>query len=249
MHYNFINYNALTFLSMWSKNRYYIIPSDFKTTVSLVYSQVFRSDFNNPGFSLIDFGKKFNSNSLREYMVELKSELSEILKKKSNKKLNYLSMGRFNQQTTTKHHLDGAPDESFLMLGYEPTVVKSKLFLSDYAKLAYDLCITPRTYLDEHNPMFKEGEEMLLKYTTEVDGFNNEHFQIVLINNSSLNFNEQNLLGVLHKAIIINPQPDKDRIINSTMIFSVHLDEIEEFDQNKQEAFINTDLISRQAKY
>ena len=163
--------------------------------------------------------------------------------------MNYLSMGRFNQQTTTKHHLDGAPDESFLMLGYEPSEVESRLYLSDYTKLSHDLNIAPKTYLDAHNPMFKEGEEMLSGYITEVEGFDNKHFQIVLINNSSLPFDGSNTLGVLHKAVVSNPQPDKDRIINSTMIYATSLEEEEPIHPSRQEEFLRTYMISRQAKY
>jgi hypothetical protein len=35
-------------------------------------------------------------------------------------------MGRFDSQATTKFHLAGAPDEAFLMLGYEASRVQSE---------------------------------------------------------------------------------------------------------------------------
>ena len=47
-------------------------------------------------------------------------------------------MGRFDSQTTTKFHLDGAPDEAFLMLGYEASPVRSELAIADYSKAARD---------------------------------------------------------------------------------------------------------------
>ena len=55
-------------------------------------------------------------------MVVIKRELQSIHRKNSGRELLYLTAERFDQQQTTKFHLDGAPAESILMLGYEPTV-------------------------------------------------------------------------------------------------------------------------------
>ena len=70
-------------------------------------------------------------------------------------------MARFDQQETTKFHLDGAPEQSMLMLGYEPSRVVSRLFLADYTRAASDLGITPQLFLTEFNPMYRAEIEKL----------------------------------------------------------------------------------------
>src|SRR2546423_691115 len=116
-------------------------------------------------------------------------------------------MARFDQQDTTKFHLDGAPEQSMLMLGYEPSQVQSRLFLGDYTRAAFDLGITPQQFLQDYNPMLRKGEELLARYATELPQPEPGHARILLINNSSLPFTEarSNPLGVMHRAIIVTP--------------------------------------------
>ena len=59
-------------------------------------------------------------------MVELKGLLSDLAVQRGRRPFAYLSMARFDQQETTKFHLDGAPAESLLMLGYEPSKIRSR---------------------------------------------------------------------------------------------------------------------------
>src|SRR6478752_9464648 len=105
----------------------YLFDTDINTTASLVesiYSKVFRTSFSEPGFVVIDFGRACSSGHLRTGMVYLKDQLSKKHVANIGKKLLYQWMGRFDQQETTKFHLDNAADQSFLMLGYEPTVIQ-----------------------------------------------------------------------------------------------------------------------------
>jgi lactoylglutathione lyase len=88
-----------------------------------VFNLVWRCTFTAPGFCLLDIGPDFDSHTLRSWMVDLKHELSEKCLQRAGKKLLYRSMARFDQQETTKFHIDGAPAESMLMLGYEPSKV------------------------------------------------------------------------------------------------------------------------------
>ena len=153
-------------------------------------------------------------------------------------------MARFDQQVTTKFHLDGAPAESMLILGYEPSKVRSRLFLADYARAAFDLGITTPEFLQDFNPMFKKGEELLARYVTELPQPGNGHSRILVINNSSLPFTEgrTNPLGVMHKAIIVTPDEAERRIVNSTMLVTEAGDEIS---AEKQHEFVTTDGISQ----
>jgi hypothetical protein len=45
-----------------------------------IYKKVFRIDFNEPGFVVIDFGSSITSKDLRECMIRLKNNLSQSIK-------------------------------------------------------------------------------------------------------------------------------------------------------------------------
>ena len=206
------------------------------------YDLVWRFDFTAPGFCVLDAGA-VDSHTLRAWMAHLKRLLSEISERRTGKPFLFRSMARFDQQETTKFHLDGAPDQSMLMLGYEPSQVQSRLFLGDYTRAAFDLRITPQQFLQDYNPMFRKGEEHLARYATELPQPEPGHARILLINNSSLAYSEArtNPLGVMHKAIIVTPDEAKRRIVNSTMLVT----EGGEIAAETQEEFVVTDKISQ----
>jgi hypothetical protein len=176
-------------------------------TADQVFDLVWRFDFTAPGFAVLDIVPGLDSHTLRSRMVALKERLSEIGVRRGGKPFLFRSMARFDQQETTKFHLDGAPEQSMLILGYEPSNVVSRLFLADYTSAAFDLGITPQVFLHDFNPMYKKGEELLGRYVTELPQPGNGHSRILVINNSSLAFTEarMNPLGVMHKAIIVTP--------------------------------------------
>jgi len=130
-------------------------------------------------------------------------------------------MARFDQQETTKFHLDGAPEQSMLdagvrtIEGWQP-VNSWPTTLVPLSILAY----TPQQFLHDFNPMYKKGEELLGRYVMELPQPTEGHSRILLVNNSSLPFTEArtNPLGVMHKAIIVTPKDAERRIVNSTML-------------------------------
>jgi hypothetical protein len=209
-----------------------------------VYALVWRVDFTAPGFAVLDTGPGLDSHSLRSWMVDLKRRLSEIAVRRGREPFAYRSMARFDQQETTKFHLDGAPEQSLLMLGYEPSNVESRLFLADYSHAAFDLGITPTQFLQDFNPMYNKGEDFLGRYVTELpqplDGLS----RILLVNNSSLPFTDSrtNPLGVMHKAIIVTANDAERRIVNSTML---EVGDGDEIGQEQQQDFVTTDKISQ----
>lgn len=215
-------------------------------TSTHIFESVWRFDFSAAGFCLLDLGVDLDSHSLRSRMVSLKSQLSEIALARAGKKFIYRSLGRFDQQTTTKFHLDGAPAESLLMLGYEPSRVRSRLFLADYARCAFDLGIEPKKFLDELNPMFSKGEEALGGYVTELPQPDEGHWRILLINNSSLPWTDSrtNPLGVMHKAEIINPNEAESRIVNSMMLATADVSVPEDIGTDQERTFVTTEKIS-----
>lgn len=208
-----------------------------------IFSNVFREKFDKPGFAMITFGDEMDSKSFRSQMVHLKKVLSKKCEKAFGYELDYYWLGRFNQQTTTKYHRDNAPEDSFLMLGYEPSLIESKLYLADYSKLVREKEIPTSEYYERHNPIFTEGEALLKPYIKEVDEFDSNSYKIVLINNSDLSSNKT--FGVLHKAEIINKDPSKDRVINSMMLYLKTHEEPNRKTIYNETEFIETDLISR----
>jgi hypothetical protein len=212
-----------------------------------VYENVCRTDFDAPGFCLIDLGPDSSSQALREFMLRLKRGLAEVHRARPRRDLVFVSMGRFDQQVTTKLHRDGGPEESLLMLGYEPSEVTAEVALADYSKCAHELGLTPAEFLDQHNPMFGPGEELLRPYTTRVECFSNRSYQILLINNSIAPYSRDGSAwqGVLHTATIHNPAEQLRRVVNSTMLASVPLGEREPVSQAEQDEFLTTNFVRR----
>lgn len=230
---------------MRPKEDYFIstTPDSLLASSRLIYKKVFRTDLTEPGFIVIDLGFTLGSQELRKYMVLLKNELSELHIDRFKQKLMYQWMGRFDQQETTKFHLDNAADQSFLMLGYEPTKIKSKLYFADYIQLAASMKISGEEYFEKYNPMFTNNESLLTPFITEVEGFREDTFKIVLVNNSNTRTNETK--GVFHKAEIIQKNLSEDRVINSTMIYAANVDDHESYSSSQQEEFIITNKISK----
>ena len=186
--------------------------------VERIFRAVFRTEFTQPGFALIRMPGDTDSLTLRRSMVILKDDLSRLYVQQFQHSLTYLSLARFNQQVTTKFHLDGSPETAFLMLGYELSDVGSELIMADYSRAAFDLHISPQQFLDDYNPMYRQGEETLSVYQTPLKEFSAGEPQIVLINNSFAPYDGLQQQGVMHKATIVRPCRDKQRVINSTML-------------------------------
>lgn len=223
----------------------YFFPA-YKTSieafVDLVFASVFRQGLAHPGFALIDFGSGYSSEGLRESMVELKKACNQKAMAVYGKQLEHQWMGRFDQQATTKFHRDNAPDQSFLMLGYEPSAIRSRLFMADYAQLIHELGISEKTYFESHNPMYIEGEKALLPYTTAIESFDNTHFQIVFLNNSH---SETATPGLFHKAEMIDENPALPRIVNSMMMALGSPSVSNHAEEEEESAFVLTSKISR----
>jgi hypothetical protein len=122
-------------------------------------------------------------------------------------------LGRFDQQVTSRFHRDGAPDDSLLLLGYEPSRVPNRVFVADAHAAASAAGLAVIDYLRAHSPVLPAGEAKIRPWVTEVaphgEGF------ILILNNSFLPENGENPLGVLHKAQILEPDPAATRVINS----------------------------------
>ncbi|MBX9694285.1 MAG: hypothetical protein K2Z81_18010 [Cyanobacteria bacterium] len=193
-----------------------------------------------PGFALIRLAKNESSIGQRKKIIELKEGLSELLNDERGETLAWFNLTRFDQKNTTKPHRDGAPSESMLILGYEPTLVESRITISDYSRCANELGITPNQFLLDFNPMYEKGLELLAPHTTSLSEFDQSAFQILVINNSVSEFCQSRRLwqGVLHNASVIDrPSP---RIINSTCAFPLTNESQESIGEKELNKFLQS---------
>ena len=218
---------------------------DLDSLALAIYESVCRTEFNAPGFCLVNVGPNIGSVAFRQLMVDLKGKMAAIHEKATGNTLIYISAARFDQQNSTKPHLDGGPDESLIMLGYEPSEIESEIEISDYTRSAADLGISPKEFMAHHNPMFRSGHESLRPYATRIPCFSHVNFQILIINNSSAAFDGKSWQGTLHTATMPAPDESKRRVINSMMIASAPIGTPDSISAVELLDFINTALVRR----
>ncbi len=213
-----------------------------------MFRQACRLNFEQAGFALAQLGTDGDSRRLRQWMLDILDSLTECSREQSGRELLALSMSRFNQQATTKPHRDGGPAESLLLLGYEPTPIDSRLSIADYSRCAFDLGLTPTEFLDRHNPMFPAAGDLLKEYTIPVSEFDPRQYQILLINNSSADFDppDPRWQGVLHQATIPHPREDAVRAVNSVQLTPAGSSGLVPMTDAEREQFLTDDALGRQ---
>lgn len=233
----------------WSREFICLRSADMQAhdIARIAYNLTCRTNFDAPGFCVVNVGGSIGSVGFRQLMVDVKREMAAIHRSISGDSLVYLSAARFDQQESTKPHLDAGPEQCFLMLGYEPSEVLSELEITDYTKCAFELGLTPNEFMVQYNPMFKAGYELLRPYTTRIPCFSPSDFQIVCVNNSSAPFSSDGSAwqGTLHTATIFNPDESKRRVINSTMIARALSECDEVVDRTSLDYFIHTSEVKR----
>jgi hypothetical protein len=195
-------------------------PPVLSAVARQVAERVFRTDLSRPGFALLDLGSGVEPRSFRQALVALADELSAWCREAFGVPLAYLSLGCFDQQATTRPHRDGAPDESVLVLGYEPTAVASRLFLLDYSAAARDRGMAPREFLRQRGLACTGCEEILAEYTTEVSGWHPAHYQVLVINNGAAADGSRGMLGVLHQAQVTRDPAQSRRVNSLTLVMA-----------------------------
>lgn len=194
-------------------------PAELAALADWAAARVCRADLGEPGFALLDLGAGLDGRTFRALLIDLAEALGEAYRRRQGRPLRLLSLDGFDQQRTTEPHLDGGPEESLLLLGYEPTAVVSRVFLLDYARCACEKGESPEAFLQEFNPMAGRQRPELADYTTEVEGFDPARYQVLLVNNSLRPCEERGgMLGVLHRAVIVSPRPGAVRQVNSLML-------------------------------
>ncbi|MBA4064198.1 MAG: hypothetical protein C0501_10880 [Isosphaera sp.] len=181
-------------------------PADPATATPEVFARVWRTALDQPGFAVLRFPRPVTSRELRRAMLDLARAFPVPFAVER--------LGRFDQQVSSKFHRDGAPPASLLLLGYEPTPVRGRLFVADGSRAAAGAGVPLPEFVARFNPMFPAGEAAYRPFVTELELPHGEA-HVVAINNSLLPFGDGNPLGVLHQAVIDRPDPAARRVINS----------------------------------
>jgi hypothetical protein len=198
---------------LWSPADYlvslaHLPPEDLSAAARRVFDLAWRAMLDQPGFALLRFAARVTSRELRRAMIALADAFPVRFVPER--------LGRFDQQVSSKFHRDGAPPASLLLLGYEPTTVRSRFWTADVSAAAVAEGLPLNEFLAAFNPMFPAGETKLGPFITELNLPHGEPF-VVAINNSQLPFDPVagNPLGILHKAVIEYPDLTARRVINS----------------------------------
>ncbi len=177
-------------------------------------------DLLRDGYAVVA-GAVSSSRDQRRLMVELAGRFDEPTVP--------AALMRFDQQQTTRWHIDGGPDRGVLMLGYEPTVVRVRVMLASLERLAQHLNVAH----DEAAHQAQRGlhDEWIAESAIEL-ALDFDAYPIVLVNNSAT------AEGMLHRAEILEPDPSAKRVVNSAL-FGLGHEDAEAFERETK-AFIET---------
>ena len=176
-----------------------------------IYEAVFRQNLQAPGFFFKDFGASIRAEVLRHYMLELAMGLSQHCLKNLHPPLYVQRFGRFHQSCTSQFHRDHTDNaRSFLIMGYEPTPINSRILVADYSRFAADRHMSCEHYLAQREEDAAGWDALLAPYTTECT-FSKFHYRLVVVNNSQR-------LGLFHRAHIKTPSTVQNRMINYLLL-------------------------------
>jgi hypothetical protein len=167
------------------------------------YNAVFRTQVSAPGYACcIPDGTQ----SLETVMQEILDALAPY----HSQPFAFVHQETFDQQNTTRFHRDGGPDNSYLLLGYEPSLVPSTLSIADSWRAATKRGESVEEFFKTHPLLSPDLGTVLSPYTTTITAFDHRRPFIVLINNSIKS-------GVLHQATILEANTEATRTIHSWM--------------------------------
>jgi hypothetical protein len=192
--------------ALWNAGDYVLSAGEARSVAEELFRRVWRTTLDQPGFAVVRFATPVDSRGLRRAMFDLVAALPVAFVPER--------LGRFDQQVSSKFHRDGAPPASLLLLGYEPTPVRSRVLIADASRAAHEAGVPLPEFVARFNPMYPTGEAKYLPFVTELELPNGEPY-LVAINNSLLPLDGSNPLGVLHRAVIEGPDPAARRVINS----------------------------------
>jgi hypothetical protein len=190
--------------------------SRFTYDPSELSCRVWRTTLDQPGWAVLIPDGPVESADLRRVMWEVLGGFSAQAERAGRPPFVPERLGRFDQQVSTKFHRDGGPAASLLILGYEPSRVRSRFFVADACRAAAGLGMGVNAFLAAHNPLSPQGEGALADVISEV-GWPHDRGAIIVVNNSLTPDDTPpgHPLGLLHKGWIEQPDPSATRVINS----------------------------------
>ena len=193
-----------------------------------LHRDVLRRSLDAPGWAYLELGPGTDRRRMREAMRRLGLELSSAEQRLHGRGLVPTALTQFDQGETTPFHVDGGPDESVLILGYEPTPRSSVLRVACLSTCAAAHGQTPRAFVESHPRGIPADDSIMQTHATEIPILS-ERWPIVLLCNSVTDLGA-GWLGVLHQAELAL-EPRGERIVNT-----VHLGVSSVADANASEA-------------
>ncbi len=231
----------------WPRNSICLRPAPLEvdSLAEEIYYRVCRTDFRTPGFCIVNAGRTIDSQTLRRWMALIKDGMAGIHEERTGKTLAYHSATRSDRHAT-RPVVETVPAESFLLLGYEPSAIDAAIEIADYARAAHDLGLSPQEFLARHNPLLREGQEILRPYASRLPCFSKTDYQIICINNSSATYSPEQFhwQGVWHTVADAATDSSQPRVINSMVITSVSAGLQDRVTPGEVTEFLTMDAIS-----
>jgi hypothetical protein len=168
------------------------------------YDAVFRTSPAQPGYAY------YLPNGTQP-LTQIMQEILDAISPYHPQLFAFVHQETFDQQNTTRFHRDGGPDNSYLLLGYEPSLVPSTLRIADGWRAASQRGESIEDFFAAYPMLSPDLGTVLSFYTTTISAFDHTRPFIVLINNNVKS-------GVLHQATIEEANSDATRTIHSWML-------------------------------
>ena len=175
-----------------------------------LHRDVLRRSDRSPGWALLDLGPNSTATELRKTQRDLAETLDAEERRLHARGLEPTALTFFDQGETTPFHVDGGPEESVLLLGYEPSLRSSVLRVVDLPLAAAPASVG--SFLRAHPNGLPADDERLLAMSTTIR-WDPAHFVLVALCNSILEVGE-GWRGLLHQASV-SGDPDARRGVHT----------------------------------
>ncbi|MCB9659252.1 MAG: hypothetical protein R3B40_14440 [Polyangiales bacterium] len=164
-----------------------------------LHGAILRRDERQPGWATIDLGPHAGARALREAQHRLARGLDREERRLRGRGLIPTALTFFDQGETTPFHVDGGPDESVLLLGYEPSARTSRLRVVDLPHAAAE-AQSIAAYLASRPNGFPADDPRLSALAIDIPR-DATHFVLVALCNSVMEPGH-GWRGLLHQATV-----------------------------------------------
>lgn len=177
-----------------------------------LHRDVLRRSLDARGWAYLELGADMDRRRMREAMRAVADGLSRTEQQLHARGLAPTALTQFDQGETTPFHVDGGPDESVLILGYEPTPRVSVLRVACLPTCAAARGDSPRAFLAAFPRGIPADHASVRAHAAEVT-IHSARWPIVVLCNSVADPGE-GWLGVLHQAELA-AEPRGERVVNT----------------------------------